>query len=324
MTRIISVLFTIISLHSFAQMDVRFSQFNVAKALLNPAATGVEAKFSADLIYRSQWSNQPGTPASVGFVTGYELNNSHAIGLSAINDRVGIAKGTAISAAYAYRIHFNDEQFLAFGASAGVENVNNDYSRLFLINQNDPAFLQSFNQWRFNAGFGMYYNGPKMYLGYSIPFLMTNIHTGPNNGIKPNMWHHYLVAGFYMSNQDETYKFNPLIQVKYVPNAPIQADLILRNIFYGTFAFSVGYRSENAISAGFDIMISNVARLGYNFNYNLGRYAGFRATSHEVYLGMGIPYYYETNPFSKRKYISKRKPTYSKEYERRAKKYNKR
>lgn len=308
---------------AFGQTNARFSQFNVAKGLLNPGAIGVEARISAELIYRTQWTGQEGAPSTVGFIGAYEINSSHAVGISAINDRVGIAKSTGINAGYAYRIYINDEQYFALGASVGVQNVNNDYSRLFLINQNDPAFMQSFNQWRFNAGFGAYYNGPKMYIGYSIPSLMNNIHTGPNNGFKVNRWHHYLATGFYLSNSSGSYIFNPCIQVKFVPNSPLQGDLMLRNIFYGKMAFTVGYRSENAIAAGFDIMISNVARIGYNFNYNLGRYSQFMATSHEVYLGMGLPFYYETNRFGKRQYTNK-KQSFSNDYKKRARKLNKR
>jgi type IX secretion system PorP/SprF family membrane protein len=319
----LSSFFIICNVITFGQTNARFSQFNVAKGLMNPGAIGVEARISAELIYRTQWTGQQGAPSTAGFMGAYEINSSHAIGISAINDRVGIAKSTGINAGYAYRIYINDEQFFALGASAGVQNINNGYSRLFVINQNDPSFMQSFNQWRFNAGFGIYYNGPKMYIGYSLPSLMNNIHTGPNNGFKPNMWHHYAAAGFYLSNRSGSYIFNPCVQVKVIPNAPIQGDLILRNIIRGQMAFSVGYRTENAISAGFDIMISNAVRIGYNFNYNLGRFSRFMATSHEVYLGMGLPFYYETNRFGKRQYTNN-KGAFSKEYAKRARKLNKR
>lgn len=266
MKRILLSISCVLSLTVFSQTNTRFSQFNVAKGLINPGATGVEARISAEMLYRSQWSGQKGAPSTFGFNGAYEINSSHAVGLSVINDQVGIAKSTEIRAGYAYRIYINDEQFVGLGANLGVQNVVNDYASVFLVNQNDPAFSQSYNQWRFNAGFGIYYNGPYMYFGYAIPSLMNNIHTGPENGFKPKMWHHYLSAGFYIGNSDGSYIFNPIIQAKFVPNAPFQADLILRNIFRGKMAFSVGYRSENAITAGFDIMIANNARIGYNFN----------------------------------------------------------
>ncbi|HLU86154.1 MAG TPA: PorP/SprF family type IX secretion system membrane protein [Taishania sp.] len=323
MLRIFFISIILSSTSVFGQTNTRFSQINVAKALLNPGALGVDAKVSTELIYRNQWTAQPGTPSTFGFVGGYELNEDHAIGLSFINDQVGIAKSNFINLGYAYRVHFNDEQFLALGATVGVQNINNDYASLFLIRQNDPAFAQSFNQWRFVAGFGAYYDGPNMYLGYSIPSLFNNIHTGPNNGFRINMWHHYVTTGFYIKNRTRSYIFNPCIQVKFVPNAPIQGDLLLRNIFNGRTAISVGYRTENAIVAGFDILISNVARIGYSFNYNLGRFSSFMATSHELYLAMGLPYYYNDNKFSQRKYIDK-KQNFSRIYRKRAKRFNSR
>ncbi|MCO5259409.1 MAG: PorP/SprF family type IX secretion system membrane protein [Crocinitomicaceae bacterium] len=316
-------LVALISDLSFSQTNTRFSQFNVVKGLMNPAAIGVEAKISAELIYRTQWTAQQGAPQSVGFIGSYEINNSHAVSISAMNDRLGISKSTGVNLGYAYRIYINDEQNFAFGLNMGIQNINNDYSRLFLINQNDPAFMQSFNQWRFNAGFGMFYNGPRMYIGYSIPQLFNNIHTGPNNGLRINMWHHYLSTGFYLANKDASYIFNPCIQLKLVPNSPLQGDLLLRNIFYGRYAFSLGYRTENAIIAGFDIMIANKARIGYHFNYNIGRFSKFMATSHEIYLGLGLPFYYETNRFAKRQYINN-KSNFSNDYKQRSGKLNKR
>lgn len=316
-------IFCLLTISGFAQTNTRFSQFNVAKGLMNPAAIGVEAKISAELIFRTQWTGQKGAPTTGGFIGSYELNSSHAVALSATNDRAGIAKTTGVNAGYAYRIYINDVQNFALGASVGVQNINNDYSRLFLIDQNDPAFLKSYNQWHFNAGFGVFYNGPRMYIGYSIPQLFNNIHSGPNNGFKINMWHHYLASGFYFSNKDASYVFNPCVQVKFVPNSPIQGDLLLRNIFYGRYAFALGYRTENAITAGFDIMISNKVRIGYNFSYNIGRFSKFMATSHEIYIGMGLPFYYETNRFARRQYVNN-KSSFSNDYKKRSGKLNKR
>lgn len=301
----------------------RFSQINVAKGLLNPAAYGADAKLSVDLLYRNQWIGTQGTPNTAGLVAGYEITPSHAVGLTAVNDMIGVARTTSITAGYAYRLIFNEEQFLAFGANVGIQNVNSDYSRLFVLEQGDEAFTSSFNQWRFNAGFGMYYNGPNMYLGLSIPTLFENVHRGPDNGFNISNWHYYLTGGFYIAKQDAKYVFNPCVQVKAVANAPIQGDLLLRNIFNGKFAFSLGYRSENALIAGFDFMVVNRVRFGYSFNYNLGPLSKVMGTSHEVFLGLGMPYYYGPDRFHQRKYVNKKGGFY-KDYHRQSRKYGKR
>lgn len=322
--KIILTLFTLVSVFvAQAQTNTRFSQFHVVKGLTNPGAIGHEARISAELIYRNQWTGQPGSPSTLGFAGGYEITPDHAIGINVMNDQLGVAKTTGINLGYAYRLYINDEQRVGFGLTAGVENINNDYSRVFLINQNDQTFMQSYNLWRFNAGVGVFYSGPKMYIGYSLPSLLNNTPTTDESGIKPKYWHHYLITGFYFSNKTGSYTFNPCVQVKFLPNSPIQGDLLLRNIIKGKFAFSLGYRTENAILAGFEIMFNNVARLGYSFNYNLSRYNNLMATSHEIYLGLGLPFYYETNKFGSRHYLNK-KNNFTNHYKTRAKKLGKR
>lgn len=314
MKRIITLSLVLLSGITQAQNTPRFSQFNVAKGLQNPAAVGAEAKYSAELIHRSQWLGVAGSPKTTGFVAGVELIPSMAIGLSAIYDQVGIAKTTTISGAYAYRVIFNEDQYVSFGASAGVQNVNADYAQVKLTEMGDNAFMRGYNKWLFNAGVGVYYNGPKMYAGISIPELVQNTYRGDDKGFTPPRWHYYLNGGFYLGNTESNYSLNPCIQIKMTPNAPLQGDLLLRNVFRGVFAFTVGYRSENAVIAGFDFMIMNKARIGYSFNYNIGPLNVPNAQSHEVYLGLGLPFYYQGNRFQKRKYLN-RKGGYSRDFQ---------
>lgn len=306
----------------FAQSDIRFSQIHVAKGLINPGAYGSEADLSFDLIYRNQWTTQKGTPSTFGFTGSYVITPSHSIGVNFIYDQVGIAKSNQFLVGYAYKLNFNDEQSLSFGANVGFENITNDYSSIFVIEQGDQVFQERFSNFRFQAGFGMYYNGPKMYLGYSIPFLFNNVNFGEQNGIVPKLWHHYLTAGFYAESRKGNYTFNPTFQVKYVPNAPIQGDILLRNIFHKTFSINLGYRSSNAVTGGFDFMFGNMFRLGYSLNYNMNRFVGFAGTSHEVHLGFGYPYYYQTNNFNKKKYLNK--GGFTKNYQQKSKKYRRR
>ena len=319
MRTLLQTLLLAISLPVMAQNDIRFSQFNVAKGLINPGAYGSEADLSFDAIYRNQWTTQKGAPATFGFTGSYKISPNHSVGLNFINDQVGIAKSNQVLVGYAYHLNFNDDQSLSFGANIGFENIVNDYSSLYVIDQGDEVFEQRYSNMRMQAGFGMYYKGPSMYIGYSLPFLFNNVNFGEQNGIKPALWHQYLTAGFFFTSESKNYIFNPQVQVKYVPNAPIQADLLLRNVINGVASINVGYRSENAITGGFEFMVSNMFRFGYAMNYNLNRFAGFAATSHELHIGFGYPYYYNNNQFQKRKYLQK--GDFWKVYNNRYKKY---
>ena len=147
MKSIITLLFLAFTTIGSAQNTTRFSQFNMVKGLLNPAAVGTEAKFSAELIHRNQWTGVAGAPLTTGFVAGAEIIPSMAVGLTATYDQVGIAKTINISAAYAYRAILNEEQYFSFGISAGVQNINADYSQVKLNDMNDEAFIRGYNKW---------------------------------------------------------------------------------------------------------------------------------------------------------------------------------
>ncbi len=306
----------------YAQSDVRFSQIHVAKSLINPGAYGSEADISVDMIYRNQWTTQKGAPSTFGFTGSYVITPSHSVGLNFINDQIGVAKSNQFLVGYAYKLNFNDDQSLSFGANVGFENITNDYNSLYVIEQGDQVFEERYSNFRFQAGFGMYYNGPKMHIGYSLPFLFNNVNFGDQDGIRPKLWHHYITAGFYFNNKKGNYTFNPTLQIKVVPNAPIQGDLLLRNVFNRSFSFNLGYRSSNAITGGLDFMFGNMFRLGYSANYNLNRFVGFAATSHEIHLGFGFPYYYQTNDFKNSKYM--KNGNFTKNYQRKYKKYRRR
>lgn len=297
-----------------AQNVPRFSQMNFGKALINPGAIASDAQFSAELLYRYQWMGLPGAPSTFGFVTAYEINQGMGVSLGFLHDQIGITQTNQISAGYAYRFEIDPVRYLSLGLQLRGDNLNASYSAVALGQSDDPAYAININRWNINSAFGVYYNGQDFYGGLSIPSLMQINFRGPDDGFAPNVWHYYGLAGYYIHPSDR-YTLNPIVQVKAVPNAPIQGDIVFRNIFNGTFAFSLGYRSENAIIAGFDVLIAERFKFGYSFNHGLGSLYKSRGQAHEVYLALGLPFYYDTNPFSRRKYLNK-KGNYNKRYNR--------
>ena len=103
-----------------------------------------------------------------------------------------------------------------------------------------------------------------------------------------------------------------------VANAPIQGDLLIRGIA-GNLGMTLGYRSENSLIAGFDYMFMHKVRIGYAINHDVGTLARTKGFSHEVYLGLGLPYYFNSDDFSTRKYVGKKggsKYDYKRKYKR--------
>ena len=297
----------------FSQNTVRFSHYNFAKSIYNPGALATDAHYTADLIYRNQWAGVDGAPTTVGFNTAYELNDEMAVGVNFYNDRIGLNQTNSFALNYAYRLVFDERNYLALGLGLGADNVSWNYASAQTTQEQDPAFAQSYSKFNFNASFGIYYRTKKAYIGASIPQLMQNSLVGTEKGFRPPLWHYMAIAGYYFEVSDR-FIFHPSIQAKLVKNSPFQLDVVLRGIT-NNLGFSVGYRSENSLIAGFDYIFAERIRVGYSFNYDVGPLARVKGMSNEIYLGIGLPYYFNKDTFNSRQYIG-RKNKFSRDYTR--------
>ncbi len=291
---------------TFAQNTMRFSQLNFAQGINNPAAIAIDGTIMADFIFRNQWFGIEGAPTSAAFNGQYEINEHMAVGLTASYDKIGINQTGSVAGQYAYRLHFDYGRSLIFGLGMGIDNSVSFLAGSTLTEKSDPAFANSYGRSYFNASFGMFYNAPNFYIGASIPRLFQNTHVGTQPGFQPPRWHYYLSTGFYIHAGDN-YTFNPHLQVKATMNAPIQGDVILRNTFFNRFSIVAGYRSENALIAGVDVLFAGKARIGYSFNYNLGPLSRIKGASNELYLGLAFPYHSDRDDFSRRRYLNNKR-----------------
>lgn len=311
------ILFAFFASFTFAQNTVRFSQFNLTKSLYNPGALATDASITADLIYRNQWAGVDGAPSTIGFNAAYELTDEMAVGINFYNDRIGLNQTNSVSAMYAYRLIFEPRKYLAFGLGIGADNISSGLASASTITANDPAFSQSFSKFNLNSSFGIYYRTSNFYAGASIPQLFQNTLSGSEKGFRPDRWHYMAIAGYFWEVSDR-FVFNPNLQVKATMHAPLQADLVLRGLT-GDLGFSLGYRSENSLIAGVDYMIARRVRIGYSFNHDVGSLARTKGMSHEVYLGLGLPYYFNSETFDSRKYVGRKggsKTNYKRSYKR--------
>ena len=95
--------------------------------LLNPAYAGSNEVLSATGVYRNQWVGFDGAPKTMSFSIHSPLKNKKVnLGLSFINDQLGITNQNKINASYAYRIFFKKSS-LAFGVQAGVDLIRNNW-----------------------------------------------------------------------------------------------------------------------------------------------------------------------------------------------------
>lgn len=305
MQRFITLIFLALAFYGFSQNTPRFSQFNFAQGINNPAALAIDGEIMVDMMIRNQWFGVKGAPTTGAINAQYELYHDMAAGLTVSYDLIGVHHSTQVAGQYAYRAYTRAGNAFIFGASIGVDQRVHDLASAQLTHADDPVFSTTYSKLNFQAGFGMFYNAPRFYAGLSIPQLFQNTLRGPESSFAIKRWHYYASTGFY-AEVNENYTLNPHLQVKAAINAPIQADIIFRNTFYNTWSLVLGYRTENSLIAGLDVRIGGNYRMGYSFNYDVGKLARAKGSSHEVYVGFAFPYHNSRESFSKRKYINRK------------------
>lgn len=299
MNKVFFILTLFVPLLSEGQNLYRFGHFNFTKSIYNPAALGADASITGDLVYRNQWRGIDGAPQTAGFNTSYDLSPTMAVGINFYNDRIGLNQTNSFSAQYSYRLIFDERKYLAFGVGLGGDNYSWNLNAVNNGTTNDPAFAGSYSVFRFNSSFGMYYRTHRFYTGFSIPQFFQN--TSQSSRLDLQQLHYMLLGGYYFE-LSEDFILNPSAQLKLTRNAPLQADLLVRGI-YQFMGLSVGYRTENSLLIGAEIMLKEKVRLGYMFNYDVGKLSRIKGGSSEFYIGMGLPYYFNKNEVSK--YIGK-------------------
>ncbi len=294
-----------VCLTSFGQNTPRYSQINFAQGLNNPAAIAIDSRIMVDLIFRNQWMNIKGAPTTGAINAQYDLYHDMAVGLIASYDLIGVHHATHVTGQYAYRLFFQNRNAFIFGVSAGIDQKVHDLASAQVLDADDHVFSTTYSRLFFNAGFGVHFFSPNYYFGTSIPQLFQNTLLETDHPGRPLHWHHYTTAGFYW-HAGSNYTLNPHLQIKTVINAPIQADIILRNTFMNAWSLVVGYRTLTAIIAGFDFRIGPSFRMGYSFNYDVGRLATVKKPSNELYVGIGLPYHNSREGFKQIHYINRK------------------
>lgn len=279
-----------------AQYDAMFTQYMFNEMFINPAYAGSKEAMSATLLHRQQWVNFPGRPVTTSFsLHGPLEGNKMGVGLSILNEKVGVMNRNLIYASYAYRLKFKDKSTLAMGLMGGLDNQNNKLNTLKVSNEvnavADPQFGNSPNVVAPNFGVGLYYNTKTLYVGLSIPRMIDNkVKFGPDGSstikttkVKPALFTYYLTAG-YLFTLNEELKLRTNVMMKAVQNAPLQfdlgANLLIRDLVWA----GLTYRSGSSMAVILGYQVNKQFLVSYSYDYGLNKIQKYSQGSHEIVL----------------------------------------
>lgn len=272
----------------YAQQEAQFTQYMHNTFNFNPAYTGSRGAMNIFILHRAQWIGLEGAPETntVSISSPIEGTNL-GVGLSIINDKIGISNQNSIAAAISYSIKTSKKYKLSFGLQCTAQLLSVDFSRLTLRNPSDYAISQQSsldNSFSPNIGAGIYFYSDKMYFGLSIPQLLDAKYYNDNaSTVYSEQKHSFFMAG-RVFDLNENIKFKPAILSKIVPGAPMQLDVSGNFLIYDKITFGAAYRWNVAMSGLAGFQINNSWYIGYAYDLETNKLAHYNSGSHEIFL----------------------------------------
>lgn len=286
-TKIIMALLALVSLSASAQQDPQYTNYMYNTININPAYAGSRGALSIFGVHRSQWVGIDGAPTTNSFSVNTPLGDSKVgLGVSFVNDRLGVMDENTISIDFSYTIDLNDrDSKLSFGLKGSGNMLSVAYSDLIKYNPNDPKILTDISgEFTPNIGAGVYWHNEKTYFGFSVPnFLET---TRYNDNILSTMQQkmHYYFMGGHVIDINPTLKFKPAFLLKAVKGAPLQADITGNFLIHDKFTLGAAYRWDAAWSALVGFQITDGMFIGYSYDSDIKALRNYNNGSHEVFL----------------------------------------
>lgn len=271
---ILSVGFVGCAMVMFAQQDAQFTQNMFNKLGVNPGAAGANGGICGTILSRTQWMGFEGHPTTHLF-SGDARFNSHGVGLTVFQDKLGVEKSFAGKLAYSYHLQLGPGD-LGIGLEAGL--LNKSFGDGWISVDpftSDPSIPNtSTSDMTFDLGAGLYYSiENQLYVGISALHLpqSTLTATADAGGVGALNYesarHYYLMAGYEWA-VNATWVVKPSILAK-TDAASTQLDVNAVAVYNNFVWGGVTYRLQDAVAVLAGINLPSPTGLKVGLAYDL-------------------------------------------------------
>lgn len=268
-----------------AQQDPQFTQYMYNTISVNPAYAGSRGHLAALLMHRSQWVGVNGAPNTQVLAVDGPMGNNVGLGLVLSHDALGPSSEVFVDANFSYTVKLDEnDKKLSFGLKGGGRLFNVDFTK-GLVENPDIAFQNNIeNKFFPTIGAGVYYHTAKSYLGLAVPnFFSQDHYDGQEQEIASERLHYFLMGGKIIDLTPDI-KFKPAFFVKWVPGAPMIADISANAMLMETFTAGLAYRWDDSFSALLGLQISPDLSAGYSYDLTTSDLRSYTSGTHEVFL----------------------------------------
>lgn len=200
-----------------AQYDVSFSHYWDLEPYFNPGSVGKQQKLNVTAAYALSFAGFENNPRSMYIGADmplYFLKSHHGVGVSMLNDQIGLFTHQRLAVQYAYK-HRLFGGMLSAGVQLGFLSEGFDGSKLDVEDSGDPALSGSdVNGSAFDVGFGLYYTRGPWYLGLSAQHVTSPlVELGETNELQIDPTY-YLTGGYNIKLRNPFLIIHPSVLVR--------------------------------------------------------------------------------------------------------------
>lgn len=276
----------------YSQQDPMVTQYMFNGLYLNPAYTGSHDYWTSTISYRSQWvgAQFDGAPqTAIAAVDGPIHGKNMGLGFILSHDRIGVTRTNSIMAQYAYQIKLKKTSKLALGINGGVSQFNANLTDVLIWDEQDEVYSNRLSKIVPRFGAGIYYYSDRHYIGISVPTLFA-YEDGNDFSFDLSkasfLRRHYLLTGGLVLRVSDNVKLKPSTLLKYIPNAPFEADINFSAIFKDQFWIGASYRTGDAVAVLLEYQSNSYFRIGYSYDITFSGLRNYQNGSHEIMIGV--------------------------------------
>jgi type IX secretion system PorP/SprF family membrane protein len=281
-----------ISFSALAQQKVQFTQYMFNGLVINPAYAGADEALSLTLIQRKQWSNVEGSPSTQS-LSGHTLFKKKHIGLgmTLINDKIGIHKNLSALTSYAYHLKVGQESYLSMGVQAGLHSRKSNYASLVGIANADPKLYDAAVSYTaFDFGMGLYFRSQRLHVGISAPEMLPE-RFSLNDTVTVKLSNvNFFIFSKYKITLSEAFDLEPSLLIKHLNGVPLSYDLNLNAIYRKVLSVGFSYRKKESIDFMLKGQITAQLQFGYAYDYPVGTISRLSNGSHELMVNYVFRY----------------------------------
>ena len=258
--------------------------------VLNPAYADRHEYSSFTAMYRDQWVNVPGAPqlTVASGQTGFKDRN-FGLGLLLVNDAIGIHNNYSVYASYAYSIKMVNGGKLSMGLQGGFDHIRSDFNLLNIRDDGDPFLEGVRSDFMPNFGAGLFYHDKYNYLGFSVPYILSNRNVQDDNFFRDfKMPRYYYVTAGRLFEASPRLVIKPSVLLRIQDENPFAFDANINFYIDEIIGLGASYRFNDSVIGIFEFQLNDYIKFSYAYDWVFSELTPFTKGSHEIMLNYRI------------------------------------